>query len=96
MRERPRRRPRRLFLSVLQSAETEKKKEAEVKLPFKALFRFATPLDKLLMFIGALGAVANGAALPAFAVIFGEMLNAINPDQTNQVRPLPILLRLRA
>ncbi len=70
-----------------------------MKLPFKALFRFATPLDKCLsefqqplanccccssadvsaclvaaVFVGTIGAIAGGAALPCFALIFGEAL----------------------
>ena len=41
---------------------------------FFELFRFASPKDKLYMWIGAIAALLNGASIPAFAIIFGEMI----------------------
>lgn len=32
------------------------------------------------MVLGSLGAVAAGAALPVFTIIFGSLINAFNPD----------------
>jgi hypothetical protein len=40
--------------------------------------RFASRGDKCLMFWGTLGAMANGAALPMFSLIFGELVDAFN------------------
>lgn len=50
----------------------------EVK--FSKLFRFATGYDKLLLTIGSLAAFVNGAALPLFSLIFGEMIDSFNSE----------------
>ncbi|KAG6577949.1 multidrug resistance protein ABC superfamily [Phytophthora cinnamomi] len=41
---------------------------------FTHLYRFATPLDKLLLVVGVLTAGANGALFPLMAVVFGDVL----------------------
>lgn len=43
--------------------------------PFSAMFRYATAKDKLLMFLGILGAMGGGASMPGFSLVFGEILN---------------------
>eukprot|EP00741_Cyanophora_paradoxa_P002276 tig00000572_g2208.t1 len=61
------------------ATEERKKPDPDKMVSFSSLlFRFATPTDKLIMLLGAVGAVANGGALPAFAIIFGEMMNSLN------------------
>ncbi|KAK9810283.1 hypothetical protein WJX72_007941 [[Myrmecia] bisecta] len=45
--------------------------------PFPLLFSTADRRDKLLMLFGTVGAIANGAALPAFSIIFGKILNTL-------------------
>lgn len=43
--------------------------------------RFATSEDKILMWIGSLAAFANGAATPAFSLIFSDLTDSFsNPD----------------
>jgi len=60
--------------------ETFKKLEAEAEsVNFKTLLRYATPRDKLLMTIGGIAAVANGAALPAFSILFGNVSDKLVP-----------------
>ncbi|KAL6864769.1 hypothetical protein ACP4OV_015920 [Aristida adscensionis] len=44
--------------------------------PFHRLFAFADGADAALMALGALGAVANGAALPFMTVLFGRLVGA--------------------
>ncbi|KAL6594655.1 hypothetical protein ACP70R_048393 [Stipagrostis hirtigluma subsp. patula] len=44
--------------------------------PFHRLFAFADGADAALMAFGALGAVANGAALPFMTVLFGRLIDA--------------------
>lgn len=44
--------------------------------PFFRLFAFADAADAALMSLGALGAVANGAALPLMTVLFGRLIDA--------------------
>ncbi len=50
--------------------------------PFSKLFKFASPTDKALMALGLFAALANGAALPMFSLIFGNMTDAFKPDTT--------------
>ena len=42
--------------------------------PLKAYFwtRYADRTDKLLIFFGTLGAIANGVTLPMFTFVFGK------------------------
>ncbi|RLN29684.1 ABC transporter B family member 21 [Panicum miliaceum] len=49
---------------------------AGVSVPFFRLFAFADGADAALMSLGALGAVANGAALPLMTVLFGRLIDA--------------------
>ena len=63
----------------------EAKEEAkEVKLVnYFALYRFADPLDKLLIFVGVLCSLAHGTLTPMFSILFGKILdgfNAAKPD----------------
>ncbi|GMF57692.1 unnamed protein product [Phytophthora fragariaefolia] len=41
---------------------------------FTHLYRFATPLDRLLLVVGVVTAGANGALFPLMAVVFGNVL----------------------
>ncbi|KAL4117729.1 hypothetical protein PRIC2_011715 [Phytophthora ramorum] len=41
---------------------------------FTHLYRFATPLDKLLLVVGVITAGANGALFPLMAIVFGNVL----------------------
>ncbi|GJN36122.1 hypothetical protein PR202_gb24960 [Eleusine coracana subsp. coracana] len=43
---------------------------------FHRLFAFADGADAALMSLGAVGAVANGAALPLMTVLFGRLIDA--------------------
>jgi len=44
--------------------------------------RYATRNDKFLMVIGSLAAFANGAAFPAFSLIFGGMTDSFSNPET--------------
>ncbi|XP_024528405.1 ABC transporter B family member 4 isoform X2 [Selaginella moellendorffii] len=83
---------------ALQMVETPKSKQAEVEVaedakkgrthevcsvPFYKLFYFADPLDYLLMFLGTLGAMANGFAMPALTIVFGQLANAFGQNSGN-------------
>jgi ABC-type multidrug transport system fused ATPase/permease subunit len=41
------------------------------------LFKFATPLDWLLMLVGTLGAIGRGIVLPGFSLIFGDIIRVL-------------------
>ncbi|EPS62261.1 hypothetical protein M569_12530, partial [Genlisea aurea] len=51
--------------------------------PFYKLFGFATPTDKLLMFIGTVGAIGNGLCLPLMTIVFGDLINAFGRNAIN-------------
>jgi ATP-binding cassette subfamily B (MDR/TAP) protein 1 len=46
------------------------------RVPFHRLFAFADRTDAVLMLLGAVGAVANGAAMPLMTVLFGNLVDA--------------------
>ncbi|CAO2203277.1 unnamed protein product [Urochloa humidicola] len=49
---------------------------AATRVRFHKLFAFADSTDVALMLLGALGAVANGAAMPFMTVLFGNLIDA--------------------
>ena len=56
-------------------------------------FRYSTGLDKLLMLVGTLCALAHGACLPILLLVFGDMTDlfidaAQNADNLNQTELL--------
>nr|AKC42134.1 ABCB1 [Petromyzon marinus] len=64
----------------------KKKKEPKVKtnmVGLFGLFRFASGLDKLMMVVGLIFAIANGAALPVMIILFGEMTDTFVNDAQN-------------
>lgn len=62
--------------------EGKDKEEEEEVAPvwFCGLFRFATGFDIFLMILGSIGAAGMGAAMPAFAFIWGQMTDAFTDD----------------
>ena len=46
------------------------------KVKFLQLFRYATLLDKLMMFFGSIGAIVNGASMPLMTIIFSDFIQA--------------------
>ena len=44
-----------------------------VKATFKTLFRYATPVDMVIIALASLGAIAGGSAMPLMTIIFGEL-----------------------
>ncbi|XP_027347109.1 ABC transporter B family member 11-like [Abrus precatorius] len=53
--------------------------------PFYKLFSFADSLDRALMFVGTIGAIANGLTTPLMTVVFGNLIDAFgghtNPEE---------------
>nr|KYP57751.1 ABC transporter B family member 11 [Cajanus cajan] len=64
-----------------------KAEEKNVKtVPLYKLFAFADRLDRLLMFVGTVGAIGNGASTPLMTLIFGDTVNAFGGSQsTHQI-----------
>ena len=46
-----------------------------------SLFRFANKFDYLLMIVGSIGSMIGGAALPLFALFWGEMIDNFRTPQ---------------
>lgn len=63
------------------TSKTEKKKRPEQSCAFHELFSFADRWDLLLMAAGSLGALAHGAAMPAFFLLFGDLINGFGKNQ---------------
>jgi hypothetical protein len=59
------------------------KKRPDHSCAFHELFSFADPWDHLLMAAGSLGALAHGAAMPAFFLLFGRLINGFGHNQLN-------------
>lgn len=45
------------------------------------MFRFANKFDYLLMIVGSIGSIIGGAALPLFALFWGEMIDNFRTPQ---------------
>ncbi|GAB9476298.1 Multidrug resistance protein abc superfamily, partial [Globisporangium polare] len=54
----------------------KKKGPKEPPMPFSQLYRYATPMDKVLLVIGVLMAGINGALFPCMALVFGKAISA--------------------
>lgn len=56
-------------------------------------FRFADSFDILLMLVGTIMAIGNGAVLPAMVIVFGEMTNSFVEDSMAGILPPNISLQ---
>jgi ATP-binding cassette subfamily B (MDR/TAP) protein 1 len=54
--------------------------EKPIMVPFFSLFRYADTTDKIVMIIGAIAAVINGAVLPAFSILLGVLMDSFSPS----------------
>ena len=54
------------------------------KVPFYKMFSFADSIDKTLMIIGSIGAIANGVAMPLMAILLGDFLDAFGQNQNSK------------
>ncbi|KAL5149237.1 ABC transporter B family member 11 [Glycine soja] len=71
---------------IKQDSKSKVKDESAKTVPLYKLFSFADPLDHLLMFVGAVGAIGNGISMPLMTLIFGNMINAFGAtENSNEV-----------
>ncbi|XP_028833451.1 ATP-dependent translocase ABCB1 [Denticeps clupeoides] len=76
------------------SDEKSEKKEVE-KLPMVGpleIFRFANKVDVLLMVLGTVMAMGNGAVLPAMVIVFGDMTNSFVSNEIIEGLPNDTML----
>ncbi|WVZ14212.1 hypothetical protein V8G54_011778 [Vigna mungo] len=59
-----------------QDSKRKSKDESAKTIPLYKLFSFADSFDHLLMFVGTVGAIANGISPPLMTLLFGNMINA--------------------
>ncbi|KAF9669200.1 hypothetical protein SADUNF_Sadunf14G0083100 [Salix dunnii] len=52
--------------------------------PFIKLFSFADSTDILLMILGTIGAVGNGASIPIMSILFGDLTNSFGQNQNSK------------
>ncbi|WCJ22615.1 ABC transporter B family member 11 [Euphorbia peplus] len=75
--------------SVSKSPEHKEKKEGfKMKtdtVPFYRLFSFADSKDIMLMIIGTIGAIGNGASLPLMTLLLGDTIDAFGGSETGNV-----------
>ncbi|KAF9592483.1 hypothetical protein IFM89_015054 [Coptis chinensis] len=66
--------------------KSEKSKEEEKidqSVPYYKLLSFADSKDVLLMVIGTIAAVANGASMPVMTILLGDLINAFGQNANN-------------
>jgi len=67
--------------------ETNKKAENTTVMKsvgYFSLFRYTDAFEKVIVFIGMLLSIANGAAMPLFSLIFGNLANDLTADKSPQ------------
>ncbi|XP_034200752.1 ABC transporter B family member 11-like [Prunus dulcis] len=65
--------------------DTIKRKEDGTKtVPYYKLFSFADSLGYLLMSVGAISAIGNGASFPLMTIIFGDVINSFGESGNNK------------
>ena len=62
------------------SKPEEKKEEPPKQASFKALLRYISPTDKVLVIIGSISAIIAGLAMPTMVIMLGEITNAFDPN----------------
>ncbi|MCI08724.1 ABC transporter B family member, partial [Trifolium medium] len=67
------------------SEKSKAKDEKTDTVPLYKLFSFSDPLDRLLMFVGTLGAIGNGISIPLMLLIFGTLINAFGDYKDSDV-----------
>jgi len=68
------------------SKKNKVKDQSNKTVPFYKLFSFADSWDYLLMFVGTIGAVANGVSMPLLTIIIGDAIDAFGGNvNTNQI-----------
>ncbi|XP_045813314.1 ABC transporter B family member 11-like [Trifolium pratense] len=75
-------------VDIERKQDSEKSKAKDEKtdtVPFYKLFSFADSLDRLLMFVGTLGAIGNGISIPLMILIFGTLINAFGDSTDSDV-----------
>ena len=52
-------------------------KKIDLRIGFFHIFRFASAEDRIRMILGSIAAIINGACIPMFGVLYGEVRDAM-------------------
>ncbi|KAI8391129.1 putative ABC transporter protein [Radiomyces spectabilis] len=63
--------------TVQDDANKQEKKEKQKSVPYYKLFRFATPIDLLMIFVAAVFSAGIGAVIPLQIILFGKLLGNV-------------------
>ncbi|CAN1352883.1 ABC transporter B family member 19 [Linum perenne] len=65
--------------------EEEEEEEGRKPVGLFGLFKYSTGWDMFLVFLGCLGALINGGALPWYSFLFGNFVNKIAKDTRDEI-----------
>lgn len=51
---------------------------------FSKFFTYVTFREKILMFVGTLGAIFAGALMPAISIVIGNISDTFDPDNSKE------------
>jgi len=68
---------------LIKRKEKRKLKDQAVLVGFLQLFKFSTPVDKLLMLIGSFGAILNGSSIPLIILVWSNVVDSFSSYNTN-------------
>ncbi|XP_024534012.1 ABC transporter B family member 10 isoform X3 [Selaginella moellendorffii] len=66
--------------------EEEEEEEEDRSVPYYKLYSFADAMDWGLIFVGAIGACAHGAAIPVFFIFFGKLIDEFGANYDNPTK----------
>ena len=78
-------------VQTVMDSSSQKKKVVSVL----GLFAAADKIDYILMFFGSTGACLHGAALPAFFVLFGRMIDSLGHLSSNPHQMASVVSKVR-
>lgn len=68
------------------AVETDKKRAVKEKpVSYFSLFRYADRKDMILITLGTIAGIGNGACIPLFALIFGNLINVFGNEEVDLV-----------
>jgi ABC-type bacteriocin/lantibiotic exporter with double-glycine peptidase domain len=67
-----------------------KRKEKPKMVSVLSMFRFATKLDCLMMFVGGMCGIANGAAMAGFSIILGDIYDVLNSGDSDRATSIAL------
>ena len=66
-----------LILAAMPKKIEDVHKKIELRIGFFHIFRFASAEDRIMMILGSIAAIINGACIPMFGILYGEVRDAM-------------------